>query len=134
MSCGIDQDPTRHRVVINYRRRGVVSFPFNFLVMLGRTKRRSPDLSPESHKQGTNAHASLSLMLLSVASQTLGWSRPQLEPGHAIRVTVVSSDPLQIGPCVVLGSGAWHLEFLPITTHCRCTAYETPQPQRPSVC
>lgn len=73
---------------------------------------------------------SLSLMLLSLASQTLGWSRPQLEPGHAIRVTVVSSDPLQIGPCVGLGSGAWHLELLPITTHCRCTAYETSQLQR----
>lgn len=73
---------------------------------------------------------SLSLMLLCLASQTLGWSRPQLEPGHAIRVIVVSSDPLQIGPCVVLGSGAWHLELLPITTHCRRTAYETSQPQK----
>lgn len=73
---------------------------------------------------------SLSLMLLSLASQTLGWSRPQLEPGHVIRVTAVSSDPLQIGPCVVLGSGAWHLEILPITTHCRCTAYETSRPQK----
>lgn len=28
------------------------------------------------------------------------------------------------GPRVVLGSGAWHIEFLPITTHCRRTARE----------
>ena len=104
---------------------------FNFLVMLGRTKRQSSDLFPESHKRGTNAHAqSLSLMLLSVASQTLGWSRPQLEPGHAIRVSIVSSGPLQIGPCVVLGSGAWHLVFLPITTHCRRTANKPRHPQK----
>lgn len=63
--------------------------------------------------------AGLDLMLLFLAADTLGWSRPQLEPGHAIRVTVVSSGACQIGPCVVLGSGAWHTKSLPITMHCR---------------
>lgn len=47
-------------------------------------------------------------MLLFLEAHTLGWSRPQLEPGHVIRVTIVSSCARQIGPCVVLGSGAWH--------------------------
>ena len=44
------------------------------------------------------------ILLLFVAARTLGRGRPQLEPGHAIRVTAVSSGPRQIGPCVVLGS------------------------------
>lgn len=57
MSCGIDQSSTRHRVVINHRRRGVVSNFFYVLFTLGRTKRQSSDLFSESSNQGINANA-----------------------------------------------------------------------------
>lgn len=57
------------------------------------------------YEQGLESHGISNLMLY-LAVHT-GLRRPHLEPGHVIRVEIVSCSPRQIGPCVVLGSGAW---------------------------